>query len=36
LAKARYDVLLGQLKLRQAAGVLKTEDVQNISVLLQK
>ena len=28
LAKARYDVLLGQLKLRQAAGLLKTEDLK--------
>ena len=36
LAKARYDVLLGQMKLRQAAGVLKVEDVQSISNLLQK
>lgn len=36
LAKARYDVLLGQMKLRQAAGVLKIEDVQSISGLLQK
>jgi outer membrane protein len=36
LAKARYDVLLGQLKLRQAAGVLKLEDVQSINGLLQK
>jgi outer membrane protein len=36
LAKARYDVLLGQLKLRQAAGVLKAEDVQSINTLLQK
>ena len=36
LAKARYDVLLGQLKLRQAAGVLKVEDVQRINQLLQK
>lgn len=36
LAKARYDVLQGQLKLRQAAGVLKAEDVQNINDLLQK
>ncbi len=34
LAKARYDVLLGQLKLRQAAGVLKAEDVNNINSLL--
>jgi len=29
-------VLLGQLKLRQAAGVLKIEDVQSIGNLLQK
>jgi outer membrane protein len=36
LAKARYDVLLGQLKLSQAAGVLKLEDVQKINGLLQK
>jgi len=36
LAKARYDVLLGQLKLRQAAGILKVDDVQRISALLQK
>ena len=33
LAKARYDVLLGQLKLRQAAGVLKAEDVQTVNSL---
>ena len=33
LAKARYDVLLGQLKLRQAAGVLKVEDVQALNRL---
>jgi outer membrane protein len=33
LAKARYDVLLGQLKLRQAAGVLKAEDVQTLNGL---
>jgi len=36
LAKARYDVLLGQLKLRQASGVLKAEDLQSINALLQK
>lgn len=36
LAKARYDVLLGQLKLRQAAGVLKMEDVQSLSTLLTR
>ena len=34
LAKARYDVLVGQLKLRQAAGVLKTEDLQTVNGLL--
>ncbi len=34
LAKARYDVLVGQLKLRQAAGVLKAEDLQPINSLL--
>jgi outer membrane protein len=36
LAKARYDVLLGQLKLSQAAGVLKIEDLQKINHLMQK
>jgi outer membrane protein len=36
LAKARYDVLLGQLKLRQAAGVLKMDDVQSINALLSR
>jgi outer membrane protein len=34
LAKARYDVLVGQLKLRQAAGVLKADDMANINALL--
>ena len=34
LAKARYDVLVGQLKLRQAAGVLKAQDLQGINALL--
>jgi len=34
LAKARYDVLVGQLRLRQAAGVLKAEDLQSINQLL--
>jgi outer membrane protein len=34
LAKARYDVLVGQLKLRQAAGVLKADDMASINVLL--
>ena len=36
LTKARYDVLLGQMKLRQAAGVLKAEDVQRIGAMLDK
>ncbi|MBM3386920.1 MAG: channel protein TolC, partial [Betaproteobacteria bacterium] len=34
LTKARHDVLVGQLKLRQAAGVLKAEDLQPINSLL--
>jgi outer membrane protein len=34
LAKARYDVLVGQLKLRQAAGTLQAEDLQAINQLL--
>ena len=34
LAKARYDVLVGQLKLRQAAGVLKADDMVSINSLL--
>ena len=34
LAKARYDVLMGHLKLRQLSGVLKLEDLQNINNLL--
>ena len=34
LAKARFDVLMGQLKLRQAAGLLKAEDLQPINALL--
>lgn len=34
LAKARYDVIVGGLKLRQAAGVLKPEDVQAVDRLL--
>lgn len=35
LVQARYRVLLGQLQLRQAAGVLHWDDVQRISALLQ-
>ena len=34
LAQARYNVLLGTLKLRQAAGTLGLEDVQRINSLL--
>lgn len=34
LAKARYDVLLGGLKLRQANGTLGAEDIQAVSSLL--
>ncbi|MCS6809663.1 MAG: TolC family outer membrane protein [Tepidimonas sp.] len=34
LAKARYDVLVGGLKLRQAAGVLGADDVKPIEALL--
>ena len=34
LAKARYDVLLGQLKLKQAAGVLTDADLALINALL--
>lgn len=34
LAKARYDVLLGQLRLRQATGTLTEADLANINALL--
>ncbi len=34
LAKARYDVLLSQLRLRQAAGVLQADDLQPLNRLL--
>ena len=34
LAKARYDVLIGGLKLRQANGTLKAEDLQAVNALL--
>jgi outer membrane protein len=34
LAKARYDVLMGGLKLRQANGTLKAEDLQSVNSLL--
>ena len=36
LAKARYDVLVGGLKLRQASGVLKDEDLQPINAQLEQ
>ncbi|MFV0678696.1 TolC family outer membrane protein [Ottowia sp.] len=35
LAKARYDVLLGMLQLKQASGVLALSDVQQINALLK-
>ncbi|TSE19048.1 Outer membrane protein TolC [Tepidimonas alkaliphilus] len=35
LAKARYDVLVGGLRLKQAAGVLSADDVKPIEALLQ-
>lgn len=34
LAKARHDVLVGQLRLKQAAGVLQTSDLQGLNALL--
>ncbi len=34
LAKARYDVLLGSLKLRQANGSLKVDDLQGVNSLV--
>jgi outer membrane protein len=36
LAKARYDVLLGDLKLRQANGSLKADDLNGVNSLLAK
>jgi len=36
LAKARYDVLVGSLRLRQAAGLLKPEDVSALNQLLAR
>ncbi len=36
LAQARYNVLLGDLKLRQANGSLKPEDLQGVNSLLAK
>jgi outer membrane protein len=34
LAKARYDVLVGGLKLRQSNGTLKSDDLQGVNALL--
>ena len=34
LAQARYNVLLGQLKLRQAVGILTADDLQPVNALL--
>jgi outer membrane protein len=34
LAKARYDVLVGTLKLRQATGTLTPQDLEPINQLL--
>lgn len=36
LAKARYDVLVGNLKLRQANGSLKEDDINAVNALLAK
>ena len=36
LAQARYNVLLGQLKLRQAAGTLQPEDLARLNALVSK
>ena len=35
LAKAGYDVLVGGLRLRQASGTLKADDLQSINGLLK-
>jgi outer membrane protein len=35
LAKARYDVLVGSLRLKQASGVLKPDDLAPINALLK-
>jgi outer membrane protein len=36
LAKARYDVIVGSLRLRQASGQLRPQDLQAINALLQR
>jgi outer membrane protein len=35
LAKARYDVLMGHLRLRQVSGTLQLQDLQGINNLLE-
>ena len=35
LAKARYDVLMGSLRLRQVSGTLQLQDLQGINNLLE-
>ena len=36
LAKARYDVIVGGLRLRQASGTLKPEDIAAVNALLAR
>ena len=36
LAKARYDVLVGGLRLRQASGTLQAEDLNSVNALLAR
>ena len=36
LSKARYDVLMGSLRLRQASGTLAEADLQPVNALLAK
>ena len=36
LAKARYDVIVGGLRLRQSSGQLKPEDIQSVNALLAR
>ena len=36
LAKARYDVLVGSLRLRQASGALKADDLNAVNSLLAR
>jgi outer membrane protein len=36
LARARHDVVVGGLRLRQASGQLKAEDLNNIEPLLER